>query len=520
MTDLKRACSSYPTNLFDFLVETESFSETLSRHSRSNFSQVLRELGTDADDAEIQSLFDVSGRTQAMSKASNGKEVKGNMEHKTKGKKKDQSPGAQAKNRRRATTEGPSEPRKALDFNWNLRKKEPPPFSRNRRSGAYARSYLDRSRVFNEEGNAGPLGSLGLTRRETEVLTWITQGKTNYKIGMILNISPRTICKHVQRILNKLKVENRTAAAAIAIGTLADAPRGVLDMLRGSMGSPSIPGRVAANANHPRPRTTGHGSPITDHSPRAGFTLLELLIVVGIIGLLLVLIAPAFTYIKGGNDVTSAAYTIKGVLDTAHTYAKANNTYTWVGFYEENVENAASPNSDTLRVGRLIMSIVASKDGTMLHTISLSSAFTLDASPNQTALVQVGKLVKIDNMHLMTFAAPTSTPPPLDAFNTRPAPASTAQIGDTTPATPYLTFHYPAGSLSPQYTFTKVIQFSPHGEGVVDDPTYFASGATLAPISEIGVEPTHGAAVPASTPANVVAIQFTGLGGDVKIYRQ
>ena len=63
-----------------------------------------------------------------------------------------------------------------------------------------------------------------------------------------------------------------------------------------------------------------------------GFTLLELLIVVGIIGLLLVLIAPAFTYIKGGTDVTSAAYTIKGVLDTARTYAKANNTYTWVGF--------------------------------------------------------------------------------------------------------------------------------------------------------------------------------------------
>src|SRR5262249_49692606 len=71
-----------------------------------------------------------------------------------------------------------------------------------------------------------------------------------------------------------------------------------------------------------------------------GFTLIELLIVVGIIGVLLVLIAPAFTSIKGGTDVTSAAYTIKGVLDTARTYAKANNTYVWVGFYEENVENA------------------------------------------------------------------------------------------------------------------------------------------------------------------------------------
>jgi prepilin-type N-terminal cleavage/methylation domain-containing protein len=60
------------------------------------------------------------------------------------------------------------------------------------------------------------------------------------------------------------------------------------------------------------------------------FTLLELLIVVSIVGLLLALIAPAFTTIKGGTDVTSAAYTIKGVLEAARTHAKTNNTYTWI----------------------------------------------------------------------------------------------------------------------------------------------------------------------------------------------
>ena len=60
----------------------------------------------------------------------------------------------------------------------------------------------------------------------------------------------------------------------------------------------------------------------------SAFTLLELLIVIGIIAVLLVLIAPAFTSLKSAGDVTSAAYTIKGALDTARTYAKANNTYT------------------------------------------------------------------------------------------------------------------------------------------------------------------------------------------------
>ena len=60
------------------------------------------------------------------------------------------------------------------------------------------------------------LASLGLTEREVEVLTWIAKGKGNYEIGVILGAKPRTICKHVEHILSKLHVENRTAAAAIA----------------------------------------------------------------------------------------------------------------------------------------------------------------------------------------------------------------------------------------------------------------------------------------------------------------
>jgi DNA-binding NarL/FixJ family response regulator len=68
-----------------------------------------------------------------------------------------------------------------------------------------------------------PLGSLGLTARETEVLTWIAQGKTNFEIGVILSACTSTICKHVERILSKLCVENRTSAAAIAFAALANA---------------------------------------------------------------------------------------------------------------------------------------------------------------------------------------------------------------------------------------------------------------------------------------------------------
>jgi DNA-binding response OmpR family regulator len=57
---------------------------------------------------------------------------------------------------------------------------------------------------------------LGLTSRESEVLSWLSKGKTNRDIAQILSLSPRTIDKHLEQIYAKLGVENRTSAAAIA----------------------------------------------------------------------------------------------------------------------------------------------------------------------------------------------------------------------------------------------------------------------------------------------------------------
>lgn len=61
---------------------------------------------------------------------------------------------------------------------------------------------------------------LKLTSRESEVLYWISNGKTNREIAEILGMSPRTVNKHLEQIFPKLNVENRTAAARIAIGIL------------------------------------------------------------------------------------------------------------------------------------------------------------------------------------------------------------------------------------------------------------------------------------------------------------
>jgi DNA-binding response OmpR family regulator/DNA-binding CsgD family transcriptional regulator len=62
---------------------------------------------------------------------------------------------------------------------------------------------------------------LALTTREAEVLIWIARGKSNRDIADILNISPRTVNKHLEQIFTKLGVENRASATALAVGALA-----------------------------------------------------------------------------------------------------------------------------------------------------------------------------------------------------------------------------------------------------------------------------------------------------------
>lgn len=56
------------------------------------------------------------------------------------------------------------------------------------------------------------IDSHGLTAREAQVMEWVTAGKTNRDIAAILDISPRTVTKHLERIFVKLGVETRTAA--------------------------------------------------------------------------------------------------------------------------------------------------------------------------------------------------------------------------------------------------------------------------------------------------------------------
>ena len=66
----------------------------------------------------------------------------------------------------------------------------------------------------------------GLTRREADVLRWLTIGKTNPEISIILGISRLTVKTHVAHIFAKLDVETRTAASVRAMELLRDTGAG------------------------------------------------------------------------------------------------------------------------------------------------------------------------------------------------------------------------------------------------------------------------------------------------------
>jgi len=264
------------------------------------------------------------------------------------------------------------------------------------------------------------------------------------------------------------------------------------------MCTPWTPGRVHVQGQRAHPCSFERQSPVFAPAVKLergtknlrSFTLLELLIVVGIIGLLLVLIAPAFTTIKGGTDVTSAAYTIQGLLDTARTYAKANNTYTWVGF-------AGSIGATT--TGEVRMAIVASKDGTNLW----NAHNTLPP----TSLVQVGKMITLSNVHIGDTGAPQNDG---TEFESRANVDSDHRISSSAD-TPY-------PFTVQQTTFNKWIQFSPRGDTLVHGGNF-----SIVRYAEVGLLPTHGTTLAATiNPAsgNLVAIQVSGFGGNVRIYRR
>jgi DNA-binding CsgD family transcriptional regulator len=63
-------------------------------------------------------------------------------------------------------------------------------------------------------GLPDPPGPPGLTDRETTILRLVATGRTNSAIAHQLQLSPRTVAKHLEHVYRKLGVSSRAAAVA------------------------------------------------------------------------------------------------------------------------------------------------------------------------------------------------------------------------------------------------------------------------------------------------------------------
>lgn len=75
-----------------------------------------------------------------------------------------------------------------------------------------ARLFRPRELAGGFEVNTAALASLGITRREQEVLGLLAAGQSNKEIARRLGLSPNTVKTHVARLYEKLEAVRRTDA--------------------------------------------------------------------------------------------------------------------------------------------------------------------------------------------------------------------------------------------------------------------------------------------------------------------
>jgi prepilin-type N-terminal cleavage/methylation domain-containing protein len=263
-----------------------------------------------------------------------------------------------------------------------------------------------------------------------------------------------------------------------------------------------------------------------------GFTLLELLIVIGLIAILLVLIAPAFTTIKSGTEVTTAIYGVKGLLENARAYAKANHTYVFVGFAEvdSSVDPSVSPQITTgdTPYGRVAEAVVASKDGTSQYqyaTTDQGNDWTANYA-NGAHLIAVGKLQTYENLHFVPVDfgswSPTAHP---NSKMARYQPTGPPYILGNALSSSVTPFTWPLGSpldSGYQYRFDRVINFDPTGIARIATST---NGDAIPHAMEIDFQPSHGTVfqpLPADFNQDVgnnAVIQLGTTSGAVRVFR-
>lgn len=254
-----------------------------------------------------------------------------------------------------------------------------------------------------------------------------------------------------------------------------------------------------------------------DSFTEKAFTLVELLVVMGIIIIMAALVMPAFNSLGGSKNFTSEAYDISGMIDEARAFAISNNTYVYLGFAEFDASKPSNATPQVSGTGRVVVAAVATIDGLRDYDPSNAAlTWSQKYGSNGANLMAPGRLRTFENIHMADSlgTVPTSGEMVRQSADDQHR-VGTAKFASLTP------FSWPLGTAlkSGQYNFTKVICFNPQGSPLLE----YKNSSPIYQWLEIGLQPTHGNITPPQpTNANVgnqIAIVINGVTGGTQIYR-
>jgi prepilin-type N-terminal cleavage/methylation domain-containing protein len=199
-----------------------------------------------------------------------------------------------------------------------------------------------------------------------------------------------------------------------------------------------------------------------------GFSLVELLVVISIVGLLTSISVPMVATLTGAGSMTRTISDLAGYLENARAAAMANNTYVWVGVEEADDQQ------------KLVVSAVIGKTG-QRSDLNNSNEYVALNKPQIYENVGLGESLNLVGKESEADSL-----------------SSGGSLGDFTQ------------NVSGKPTkFDRLLEFSPSGQVkiVKDTPSRWI---------EIGLQPIKGTT---RNQHNVAALQISGLTGQVRIFR-
>jgi prepilin-type N-terminal cleavage/methylation domain-containing protein len=216
-----------------------------------------------------------------------------------------------------------------------------------------------------------------------------------------------------------------------------------------------------------------------------GFTLVEMLTVIGIAAIMASLVVPAFISINSSQGVTQALNDLSGTLELARSTAMSQNTYVFVGLVNT---------TDAVGNSELIVGAVRSMDGTFNTAVG-------NLSP-------IAKLRFVHNTQMIPLSGAVAPPTATVLKNILPSPDTAESLSTAASSISF--------SVNGQVFTNSVLVVTPQGQATLSSNV--TSSTPFTDQIEIAVQPARGTIIPASTKDGFV-IWMSGGSGSLRYFR-